>query len=113
MSHGGNPPFRAEHVGSLLRPNSLLEARNKLERMEITVEQLREIEDRAIRTAVKRQEEIGLPAVTDGEFRRGSWHMDFLCRIGGVAPGGTQLSASVSGQNGLSNVCFTPKSGHH
>jgi methionine synthase II (cobalamin-independent) len=109
MSHGGNPPFRAEHVGSLLRPKSLLEARNKLERMEITVEQLREIEDGAIRTAVKRQEEIGLPAVTDGELRRGSWHMDFLCRIGGVAPGGTQLRPFHNETGDVRNEILLPK----
>jgi len=89
MSNRSKPPFRAEHIGSLLRPKAVLEARTKFDRKEISAEQLREIEDKAIRAAVKRQEDIGLAAVTDGEFRRGSWHMDFLCRIGGVVPGGT------------------------
>jgi len=78
------PPFRAEHVGSLLRPATLTEARRKLQRGEISAEQLREAEDTAIREIVRMQEDVGLQAVTDGELRRGSWHMDFLYQIGGV-----------------------------
>ncbi len=78
------PPFRADHVGSLLRPAKLLEARDKRKRGEITPEQLREIEDAAIRDAVKLQEDLGLKAVTDGEFRRTLWHMDFLTSFAGV-----------------------------
>jgi methionine synthase II (cobalamin-independent) len=90
MSQSKRPPFRAEHVGSLLRPQSVLEARSKWENRQISVEELRRIEDQAIRRIVKRQEEIGFQAVTDGELRRGSWHMDFLCRIGGVESAGMQ-----------------------
>jgi 5-methyltetrahydropteroyltriglutamate--homocysteine methyltransferase len=67
------PPFRADHVGSLLRPPELL--KNKRDR---------EIQDRAIRAVVKRQEAIGLEGVTDGEFRRDWWHLDFLSRLEGV-----------------------------
>jgi methionine synthase II (cobalamin-independent) len=91
MSERNKPPFRAEHVGSLLRPKAVLEARQKFESGQLSADQLREIEDNAIRAAVKRQEDIGMRAVTDGELRRGSWHMDFLCRIGGVIPGGSQV----------------------
>src|SRR3984885_7099843 len=91
MSKRTKPPFRADQVGSLLRPQHLLDARGKFNKGEITAAQLRSIEDDAIRHAVKRQEEVGLKAVTDGEFRRRSWHMDFICRIGGVPPAGTQL----------------------
>jgi len=91
MSRRNKPPFRADHVGSLLRPPSLLEARRQAESKQISAQQLRSIEDEAIRTAIRRQEEAGLRCVTDGELRRGTWHMDFLCRIGGVEPAGTQL----------------------
>jgi 5-methyltetrahydropteroyltriglutamate--homocysteine methyltransferase len=77
------PPFRADHVGSLLRPAALKDARAKRERGEITAEQLKEIEDREIIAVIKRQEDIGLQAVTDGEFRRAFWNYDFL----GALPG--------------------------
>src|SRR5580700_6904597 len=82
MSH---PPFRADHVGSLLRPPELLQARSDHEAGRLSAGELRRIEDAAIRDVVRMQEEIGLQGVTDGEFRRGSWHMDFLYQIGGVA----------------------------
>src|SRR5436305_8754357 len=82
MSH---PPFRADHVGSLLRPPELLRARSEREAGRISAEELRRGEDEAIRDVVPMQQEIGLRGVTDGEFRRGSWHMDFLYQIGGVA----------------------------
>src|ERR1700745_2707250 len=82
MSH---PPFRADHVGSLLRPPELLQARSGHASGRLPAEELRHIEDAAIREVVRMQEEIGLQGVTDGEFRRGSWHMDFLYQIGGVA----------------------------
>jgi 5-methyltetrahydropteroyltriglutamate--homocysteine methyltransferase len=78
------PPFRADHVGSLLRPEPLLAARAEHEKGWITAETLRRVEDDCIRQAVKMQADIGLQGVTDGEFRRGSWHMDFLYQIGGV-----------------------------
>ncbi len=81
---GGQPPFRADQVGSLLRPPELKEARARVERGELSAEALREIEDRLIRRAVARQEAIGLRSVTDGEYRRGWWNHDFLGRIGGV-----------------------------
>ncbi len=78
-------PFRADHVGSLLRPPELLRARAEHQAGRLPVEELRPIEDAAIRDVVRMQQEIGLEGVTDGEFRRGSWHMDFLYQIDGVA----------------------------
>ena len=85
MSDMSGPPFRADHVGSLLRPPELLQARGENEAGRISDGELRRVEDKAIRDAVRMQQEIGLQGVTDGEFRRGSWHMDFIYRIGGVA----------------------------
>ena len=78
------PPFRADHVGSLLRPASLLEARARHAAGEIGADQLRAAEDAGIRAVVRMQEEVGLQTVTDGEFRRTSWHMDFIYQLGGV-----------------------------
>src|ERR1700690_3834213 len=79
-----SPPFRADHVGSLLRPLRLKQARAQREHGEITGEQLKAIEDREIAAVIKRQEDIGLKAVTDGEFRRAFWNYDFLGRLPGV-----------------------------
>jgi len=78
------PPFRADHVGSLLRPAALKEARAKRERGEIGAEALREVEDREIEKAVRKQEEIGLKFATDGEFRRTWWQFDFFRGLDGV-----------------------------
>ena len=77
-------PFRANHVGSLLRPPELIAARSKREKGEINAAQLREVEDRSIRDAVKMQEDVGIRGITDGEFRRTLWHADFLSQIEGV-----------------------------
>lgn len=77
-------PFRADQVGSLLRPQSIKEARVKLASGEITREQLREVEDQEIKRVIEKQKEIGLTAVTDGEFRRAFWHFDFLEGLVGV-----------------------------
>src|SRR5450830_1132858 len=78
------PPFRADHVGSLLRTTPLKDARAKRERGEITAEQLKTVEDREIAGIIKRQEDIGLQAVTDAEFRRAFWNYDFLGALDGV-----------------------------
>jgi 5-methyltetrahydropteroyltriglutamate--homocysteine methyltransferase len=78
------PPFRADHVGSLLRPASLRQAREKRARGEITAAELKAVEDREIERVIKKQEEVGLQAVTDGEFRRSWWHLDFLWGLDGV-----------------------------
>jgi 5-methyltetrahydropteroyltriglutamate--homocysteine methyltransferase len=82
------PPFRADHVGSLLRPRALLEARARFERGESNAAALRAAEDDAIRAAVKLQEDIGLQGVTDGEFRRTYFHIDFLTQLDGVVEKG-------------------------
>jgi 5-methyltetrahydropteroyltriglutamate--homocysteine methyltransferase len=84
MSIRHTPPFRADHVGSFLRPAYLLEARERKARGEITPEQLREVEDRAITEIVQFQRDVGLQAITDGEFRRTYFHIDFLDQLGGV-----------------------------
>ena len=78
------PPFRADHVGSLLRPQALKDARAKFAKGEIKAADLKEIEDREIERVIKKQEEVGLKAVTDGEFRRSWWHLDFLWGLDGV-----------------------------
>jgi 5-methyltetrahydropteroyltriglutamate--homocysteine methyltransferase len=72
------PPFRADHVGSFLRPAYLLAAREALKRGELTAEGLRAVEDRAIREVVQLQQGLGLRGITDGEYRRTFFHVDFL-----------------------------------
>jgi 5-methyltetrahydropteroyltriglutamate--homocysteine methyltransferase len=79
-----NPPFRAEHLGSLLRPPELLKARSEHQAGRMSLAELRKLEDDLIRKAVAQQEDIGMQAVTDGEYRRGVFYADFLCRgLGG------------------------------
>jgi 5-methyltetrahydropteroyltriglutamate--homocysteine methyltransferase len=78
------PPFRADHVGSLLRPNALKEAREKRVKGEMSAADLATIEDREIERAIRKQEEVGLRSITDGEFRRSWWHLDFLWGLDGV-----------------------------
>jgi len=84
MSQRTLPPFRADHVGSLLRTAPLKEARAKREKGEITADQLKEVEDREIEKVVRKQEEVGLKLATDGEFRRSWWHFDFFRGLQGV-----------------------------
>ena len=84
MATRTRPPFRADHVGSFLRPKRLLDAREQKARGDITAEQLRAVEDDAIAEIVKFQEGVGLNSITDGEFRRTYFHIDFLARLGGV-----------------------------
>ncbi len=84
MAESNWAPFRADHVGSLLRPPELAEARARLARGEITADQLRPIQEKCIREVVARQETLGLQAVTDGEFSRDWWHVDFLTGLEGV-----------------------------
>jgi 5-methyltetrahydropteroyltriglutamate--homocysteine methyltransferase len=97
-----SPPFRADHVGSLLRPPALLSARESL-----TGEALREVEDEAIREVVRRQEELGLQAATDGEFRRASWHMDFIYQLGGIGQA-TGEHITVRFHNEQGDLEYTP-----
>src|ERR1700758_85368 len=94
------PPFRADHVGSLLRPPELLRARAEHQAGRLSAKELRRVEDDAIRDAARMQQEVGLTAVTDGEFRRGSWHMDFLYQIGGVAKTNQKLRIQFRNEAG-------------
>jgi len=84
MSKRTKPPFRADHVGSLLRPVALKKAREQRAKDEITPAQLKEIEDREIERVIKKQEDVGLLSITDGEFRRSWWHLDFLWGLDGI-----------------------------
>ncbi len=102
------PFFRADHVGSLLRPKALLEARAKFAIGEIARETLRAAEDAAIREVVRLQEEAGLPVVTDGEFRRAVWWGDFIFRIKGTALGGPDESAAFKAAGGA-DPGYAPK----
>lgn len=109
MTEQKRPPFRADHVGSLLRPPALLEARDKRERGEIDDAQLRTVEDRCIRDVVKMQEDIGLQAVTDGEYRRKLWNVDFIKKFEGVlVKEGLAEDAGKSFQGGDANLQRSP-----
>jgi 5-methyltetrahydropteroyltriglutamate--homocysteine methyltransferase len=110
MTARTRPPFRADHVGSLLRPAALHAARADFADGRIPAEQLRSAEDQAIAGVVKMQEEVGLQAATDGEFRRASWHMDFIYQLGGIskAPG----NLAVKFHNAQGDIEFTPAAIH-
>ncbi len=94
------PPFRAEHVGSLLRPPALAAARERHRAGTLPAAELRDAEDRAVREVVRMQEELGFQAVTDGELRRGAWHMDFLYQIGGISRTARPLTLRFHGESG-------------
>jgi len=94
------PPFRADHVGSLLRPAELHRARQQCADGEIDRAQLRAVEDEAIAAVVTMQEQAGLQSATDGELRRGSWHMDFIYRLDGVERGDDQLRIEFQTDDG-------------
>jgi 5-methyltetrahydropteroyltriglutamate--homocysteine methyltransferase len=100
------PPFRADHVGSLLRPPALLEARAAHADGRLCDDDLRAAEDDAIRAVVAVQEGVGLRAATDGEFRRASWHMDFIYQLGGVSRAEQHLT--VHFRNEAGSLEFTP-----
>jgi len=108
MAPRTTPPFRADHVGSLLRPPRLLQARDDFAAGRITAADLRAVEDEEIPGAIRMQEEVGLQSATDGEFRRASWHMDFIYALGGVskAPG----NLKVQFHNAAGDIEFTPAS---
>lgn len=84
MAASSRPPFRADHVGSFLRPQELLSLREKVKKGEATKAQLKDLEDKSIRDLVAMQERLGLHAITDGEFRRDGFHTDFLAKVGGM-----------------------------
>jgi 5-methyltetrahydropteroyltriglutamate--homocysteine methyltransferase len=94
------PPFRADHVGSLLRPDVLLKARAARAEGTLTADRLREIEDEAIRDVVAMQRDIGLRSATDGEFRRTAWHMDFIYQLGGIAPTDDKIQVHFHNEQG-------------
>ena len=100
------PPFRADHVGSLLRPRALLQAREDLAAGKIDAAELRHLEDAAIEDVIALQREAGLRTVTDGEFRRGSWHMDFIYRLDGISRASDNLA--VHFKNAEGDLDFTP-----
>jgi 5-methyltetrahydropteroyltriglutamate--homocysteine methyltransferase len=100
------PPFRADHVGSLLRPPELLQARKDFASGRISADELRGLEDEAIREVVTMQEEVGLQSATDGEFRRASWHMDFIYQLGGIEKAQDDLKVEFRNEEGT--IEFTP-----
>ena len=113
------PPYRADQVGSLLRPKELAEARAKFKKNELTADALKAIEDRCIREAIAKQEAIGLRSITDGEMRRDWWHLDFMAQLDGVTAianpgpkfGGTGEQPpipSVTGKVGCSKPVMVP-----
>ena len=104
------PPFRADHVGSLLRPPELLRARDDFAHGRIEADALRSIEDEAIREIVRKQEEIGLQSATDGEFRRASWHMDFIYELDGISKEAGHISVKFFKEGG--EIEFTPAALH-
>jgi 5-methyltetrahydropteroyltriglutamate--homocysteine methyltransferase len=104
------PPFRADHVGSLLRPPGLLQARDEYAAGRLDDDGLRAVENDAIRAAVDMQEDVGLRAITDGEFRRASWHMDFIYALGGVSKAPGTLTVQFRNEEG--SVEFTPAAMH-
>src|SRR5690349_1701563 len=99
------PPFRADHVGSFLRPKFLLDARDQFRTGAIDAGKLRSVEDEAIRGVVKFQEDLGLRGITDGEFRRTYFHIDFLTQLDGVE---THGGINVSFHSNKGNVDFAP-----
>jgi len=105
MTPRSSPPFRADHVGSLPRPHRLLQARAAHRAGEIPDEALRGVEDEAIRDVVALQEDVGLQTRTDGEFRRTSWHMDFIYRLRGVSQ--TSDAIEVHFRNEQGDLDFT------
>jgi methionine synthase II (cobalamin-independent) len=103
-------PFRADHVGSLLRPARLLEAREDHAAGRIDADELRGIENEAIQDAVRKQEEVGLQSATDGEFRRASWHMDFIYQLDGITKEAGQIAVTFHNEQG--DIEWTPAALH-
>src|SRR5580698_10103372 len=110
MTARTTPPFRADQVGSLLRPPELLRARDDFAAGRIDAGELAGVEDAAVAGAVAVQAAVGLRSATDGEFRRATWHMDFIYQLGGVskAPG----NLAVQFRNPAGTIEFTPAALH-
>jgi 5-methyltetrahydropteroyltriglutamate--homocysteine methyltransferase len=100
MTRRDTPPFRADHVGSLLRPARLLTARADRAAGRISADELRAAEDDAIVDAVRMQRDVGLRTATDGEFRRTSWHMDFIYRLGGITQSDDRINVQFRNADG-------------
>src|SRR5579885_1395676 len=99
MAQRTKPPFRADHVGSLLRPAPLKKAREQRAKGDISAAELKAVEDREIERVIRRQEEIGLQSVTDGEFRRSWWHLDFLWGLDGIDKHVMEAGVAFAGVN--------------
>ena len=110
MTARTRPPFRADHVGSLLRPPGLLQAREDAAAGRIDGDTLRRLEDGAIREVVRRQEEVGLRSVTDGELRRATWHMDFIYQLDGVSTEAGNRAVTFHNEEG--DIEWTPAALH-
>jgi 5-methyltetrahydropteroyltriglutamate--homocysteine methyltransferase len=110
MGLRATPPFRADHVGSLLRPPELHAARDDFAQGRIDAAELRAVEDEAIRAAVRLQEDVGLRSATDGEFRRASWHMDFILQLDGITTDIGKLSVKFHNEQG--DIEWTPAALH-
>jgi 5-methyltetrahydropteroyltriglutamate--homocysteine methyltransferase len=110
MGRRTKPPFRADHVGSLLRPARLLAAREQFAAGTLDAAGLREVEDDAIRVAVAKQESAGLQSATDGEFRRASWHMDFIYQLDGISKEAGHIAVKFFNEEG--EIEFTPAALH-
>ena len=111
MARRDRPPFRADHVGSLLRPPELLDARQRFAEGAIDAEELRGVEDAAIADVVALQRDVGLQSVTDGEFRRASWHMDFIYQLDGISKV-VDETLHVQFHNAAGTLEFAPPSLH-
>jgi 5-methyltetrahydropteroyltriglutamate--homocysteine methyltransferase len=110
MALRSTPPFRADHVGSLLRPQRLLQARDDYAAGAIAAAELRAIEDESILDAVRKQEAVGLLSASDGEFRRSSWHMDFIYQLDGISKEAGHIAVKFFNEDG--EIEFTPAALH-
>ncbi len=100
MSERSKPPFRADHVGSLIRPQALIDARDKKAKGEIGADELKAIQQDAIREVVRLQEDLGLRSITDGEYNRGTWQTDFLVRFANVGQVASRFRTTFHNEKG-------------
>lgn len=98
LDNMASTPFKFDHVGSFLRPESLKKARRDYEAGSITAEELKSVEDEAITELIKKEKEVGLHAITDGEFRRATWHLDFMWAFDGVGHSKTETGLPFHGE---------------
>ena len=104
MTQRTKSPFRADHVGSLLRPTALKTARERRAKGEIGADELKAVEDREIKDVIKKQESVGLQSITDGEFRRSWWHLDFLWGLDGVEHYAMETGIAFTGASPASSA---------